>query len=52
VAGGWAVAIVLAATVMAGPAQAAPLPFTHSSVDWTGTTAIVAGTDSAGDLYY
>src|SRR5271165_702316 len=51
-AGGWAVAVALAAALMAGPAQAAPAPFTYSSVAWTGTTAIVAGTDSAGDLYY
>ena len=48
----WAAAVALAAALMAGPAQAAPAPFTYSSVAWTGTTAIIAGTDSAGDLYY
>jgi hypothetical protein len=51
-AGGWAVAVGLAATLMAGPAQAASSPFTYSSVAWTGTSAIVAGTDSKGDLYF
>lgn len=51
-AGGWAVAIGLAATLMAGPAQASPTPFTYSSVGWTGASTIIAGTDSAGDLYY
>ena len=51
-AGGWAVAVGLAATLMAGPAQASPTPFTYSSVAWTGSSAIVAGTDSKGDLYY
>jgi len=51
-AGVWAVAVVLAATFMAGPAQAATAPFTYSAVAWTGTSAIVAATDSKGDLYY
>jgi hypothetical protein len=51
-AGGWAVAVGLAATLMAGPAQAAPSPFTYDAVAWTGNSAIVAGTDSAGNLYF
>lgn len=51
-AGVWAVAVVLAATLMAGSAQASPVRFTYGSVGWTGTSAIIAGTDSAGDLYY
>jgi hypothetical protein len=51
-AGVWAVAVVLAAVVTAGPAQAATAPFTYSTVAWTGTSAIIAGTNGAGDLYY
>ena len=51
-AGVWAVAVVLAAVVMAGPAQAEQAPFTDSSVAWTGHTAVVAAVDNAGNLDY
>jgi hypothetical protein len=51
-AGVWALAIVLAATVMAGPAQAETAPFTDSSVAWTGHTAAVAAVNTAGSLDY
>jgi hypothetical protein len=51
-AGVWAVAVVLAAVVMAGPAQAAQAPFTDNSVAWTGHTAVVAAVNNAGNLDY
>ena len=51
-AGGWAVAVGLAATLMAGPAQAAQAPFTDSAVAWTGHTAVVAAVNNAGNLDY
>jgi hypothetical protein len=51
-AGVWAVAVVLAATVMAGPAQAETAPFIDSSVAWTGHTAVVAAVNTAGNLDY
>jgi hypothetical protein len=51
-AGVWAVAVVLAAVVMAGPAQAAQAPFTNSTVAWTGHTAVVAAVNNAGNLDY
>jgi hypothetical protein len=51
-AGVWAVAVVLAAVVMAGPAQAATAPFSDSAVAWTGHTAVVAAVNNAGNLDY
>jgi hypothetical protein len=51
-AGVWAVAVVLLAVVMAGPAQAATAPFSYSSVAWTGHTVVVAAVNNAGNLDY
>jgi hypothetical protein len=51
-AGVWAVAVVLSAVVMAGPAQAATAPFTYSAVAWTGTSVVVAAVNTAGNLDY
>jgi hypothetical protein len=51
-AGVWAVAMVLAATLMAAPAQAATSPFTSNSVAWTGHAVVVAAVNNAGNLDY
>ncbi len=51
-AGVWAVAVVLAATMLAGPAQAAQAPFSDSAVAWTGTTVVVSAVNYAGNLDY
>jgi hypothetical protein len=42
-------AMVLAAVVMAGPAQAATAPFTYSTVARTDSAVIMAAVNSAGD---
>jgi hypothetical protein len=51
-AGVWAVAVMLAAVVMAGPAQAASAPFTDSTVAWTGHAVVAAAVNNAGNLDY